>query len=418
MSMGRLEELSKKFPEIPRSIIIKSDVLREGIKFTPILNKIGRWALPQSHAVYEFDHEDHHTAEESSEGWSFIPYSFELGDGTATMVQIDSNSPYEITEEEDGRYMLYRDGELVEEIFFSPRPEWYSKRTKDETLMSNISFKTGRCRSFNVMVLNYCEYFKTDDQCKYCSLIPTSDRAKELGIKRKIRKEADRVAEVFSAAVEKEGGIDHCLLTGGSMINRTKEAERYIPVLEAIKNTKEYKTDIPIYIVLQAVEKNDARRLHDAGANIIGFNFEVWEEKLWPIVVPGKAKFVGRENWIKSLVEAVEIFGRGNVVTGFVAGSELVPPHGFKTIDEALKSTLGGFEWLLQHGITPRFNTWTPNPGSKYEKMNLPPTEYYLGLGLGRYKLMLEYDMYMAKCYCHKCRNIGFCYDFPRLTSL
>ena len=42
-----LEELEKKFPEVPKSIIYKADVLVRGVNRSPALEEVGRWALPQ-----------------------------------------------------------------------------------------------------------------------------------------------------------------------------------------------------------------------------------------------------------------------------------------------------------------------------------------------------------------------------------
>ena len=37
----------------------------------------------------------------------------------------------------------------------------------------------------------------------------------------------------------------------------------------------------------------------------------------------------------------------GKVQPSFVSGVEMARPHGFKTVDEAVKSTTSGFEYLM-----------------------------------------------------------------------
>ncbi len=44
--MGRLEELQAKFPEIPESILIKADAMREGFRYTPLMCEILRAPCP------------------------------------------------------------------------------------------------------------------------------------------------------------------------------------------------------------------------------------------------------------------------------------------------------------------------------------------------------------------------------------
>ena len=42
--LERIEELSEKFPQVPRSIILKNDVLREGTRYTDDLREAGAYA--------------------------------------------------------------------------------------------------------------------------------------------------------------------------------------------------------------------------------------------------------------------------------------------------------------------------------------------------------------------------------------
>jgi hypothetical protein len=44
----RLAALCEAFPAVPRSIVIKADVLREGTRYTPDLEEAGRTTFPHS----------------------------------------------------------------------------------------------------------------------------------------------------------------------------------------------------------------------------------------------------------------------------------------------------------------------------------------------------------------------------------
>ena len=133
-----LYDLFEEFPDVPRSIIIKLDVLNWGINFTPTLNWIGRWTLPVG-ALYSagtFSEEvtqgkvSHSDQEETLFD---IPANMLFRDGTITQILIKKGSPYEIRYEGDGSYMLYWRGMAVEEVMFPPRPNWLSKKLKDGT---------------------------------------------------------------------------------------------------------------------------------------------------------------------------------------------------------------------------------------------------------------------------------------------
>ena len=108
-------------------------------------------------------------------------------------------------------------------------------------------------------------------------------------------------------------------------------------------------------VVANAFPREQLLRLKEAGAVTYEPHIEVWDEKLFEWICPGKAKYYGRQYWIDSALSAVEIFGRGNVCTQFVGGVELTQPNGFKTMDEGLKSTLEGVEFFARHGVASSF---------------------------------------------------------------
>src|SRR5512146_1332333 len=79
--------------------------------------------------------------------------------------------------------------------------------------------------------------------------------------------------------------------------------------------------------------------LRDAGWESVAFNLEVWDERLWPGFVPGKAALMPRDRWLAALEHAVAVFGRGRVASVLVAGLE------------PKRSYLEGIAWLATRGI-------------------------------------------------------------------
>jgi hypothetical protein len=143
-----LYELFEKFPDIPRTIIIKLDVLNWGVRYTPILNWIGKWTLPHGiMAGYESKPEEIKRGEIScstEEGGFFdIPSFMVFRDGTNVQVLLKEDTPYEIRYEGDGTYMLYWRDMAVEEVRFVPRPAWLSKKLKDGTPLGHILLTMG-----------------------------------------------------------------------------------------------------------------------------------------------------------------------------------------------------------------------------------------------------------------------------------
>jgi len=90
---------------------------------------------------------------------------------------------------------------------------------------------------------------------------------------------------------------------------------------------------------------------------------------------------VGRDEWLRRILDAAEVFGPENVIPNFVAGVEMAPPAGFDSVDAAVASTSEGLEFFMSRGVSPRFTTWCPEPLSALGKERRgAPLEYYVQL--------------------------------------
>ena len=171
-------------------------------------------------------------------------------------------------------------------------------------------------------------------------------------------------------------------LTGGSITSQVEgldEASFYLRYAEAIE--REFPRRWIGKMVVQALPADDLRRIRDAGIRIYHPNYEIWDAKRFEQICPGKARYIGRDAWLRRIVDAVPIFGPWRVIPNFVAGIELARPYGFDSVEEALRSTGEGLDWFMSRGVLPRFTTWCPEPMSDLGSTNGPaPLEYHAGL--------------------------------------
>ena len=56
----------------------------------------------------------------------------------------------------------------------------------------------------------------------------------------------------------------------------------------------------------------------------------------------------------------------------------MAQPHGFKDVSSAVKSTAGGWDYLMSHGVLPRYNQWYIESGSALAGHPPPPLEYFI----------------------------------------
>ena len=108
---------------------------------------------------------------------------------------------------------------------------------------------------------------------------------------------------------------------------------------------------------------------------------------------PGKEKWVGYREWIRRTVDAVEIFGKGNVYTQVVTGAELAEPDGFRSMDEALESNLKLCEFFAKNGVNFMSMVWRPHKAARLGFQPMPPLEYYVRVTKGLYEIRKEYGL-------------------------
>ena len=122
-------------------------------------------------------------------------------------------------------------------------------------------------------------------------------------------------------------------------------------------------------------------------------NFEVWDKRLFEIICPGKDRFIGRDEWIRRTVESVDVLGESCQAPGMVAGVEMAQPWGFKTVEEAVRSTSEGLDFLMSHGVVPRLINWCIEPLSALGGHPVVPLDYYVQTDLAWHETFKKYRL-------------------------
>ncbi len=430
------EEVAKKYPDFPRTIMRKIDTALRGVILTE--RALGR--AKEEDVLYDAsaDFGDSPRCEADEKeilpvvgGVFFRDGTYVLGlesvtrglySPSGTLVRkskpfgssgLSLPKPYILDVFDGGLRLLEDENEPVEKVYFAPIPAYFGKKTSRGTPMIKVISSRAPNR-ITINISDYCHFFKEKLSCKYCSIIPW---LLHKGVRTLVNLED--IYETVNEALEEEGGFTSIHLIAGSDprggssreikslndISRDKpyenEVNEYIRVLKTLQRCFG-REKIPAQAIASAFPREQLRRLADAGLSAYRSNIEVWDEKLFQWICPGKAKYFGRQYWIDSILSAVEIFGRGNVSTQLVAGAELAEPYGFKTIEEALESDLEGVEFFAGYGVYTTFCILWVDRGSVFyrEKQKLPPLEYYVRLAKGineirkKYKLSASYSGY------------------------
>jgi len=427
------EEVAKKYPDFPRTVMRKIDTALRGVILTEKALERAKEEGALYSSISQNGEEPNHDAsadfgklspDEQKDFSSPLIGGVFFRDGTYVLglesvtrgfhspsgTLVREGKPYlldVVSARGGGKLWLIDEKDLVEEVYFAPVPRYFGKKTSRGTPMIKlISSRAPNRISINISS-GYCHFFREKLPCKFCNVIPWS---LEKGLPTPANLE-DIYATVNEAL--EEGGVTSIHLTGGSNPDGTvradprgslsyeKEVNEYIKVLRTLQRC--FGTEkINAQVIGSAFPKEQLFRLKEAGLSAYRSNIEVWDKKLFEWICPGKAKYFGRQYWIESILSAVEVFGRGNVSTQLVAGAELAKPYGFKTIDEAIESNLECVEFFAHYGVYTTFCILWIDRGSVFyaEKQKLPPLEYYVRLAKGvneirrKYKLSVDFNDY------------------------
>lgn len=305
--------------------------------------------------------------------------------------------PYEIRYC-DGVFLLCEDDLVIDEIDFVRRPAFFGKRTSSGVLMDSLA--DVRAQKLILTAFQKCLFWKDHEQCHYCAFFTNQ---KSTGLVSE-----DDLFETVQEALKEEGRFCEIYLSGGSDYTGSypfeNEIERYIRILSRISGL--FKERFPSQLMAPAYEKKDLKRIFDnTGITSYCPNIEIWDRDLFENLCPGKQRHIGYDNWIRRTIDAVEVFGKGNVYTQVVAGAELARPHGFDSEDEALESNLEGCEFFAKNGVICLSTIWRPHKFARLGYQKMPSLEYYVRLSQGFHDIRRAYGLVSVDDDYKRCGN-------------
>ena len=434
-----LDRLSEDYPDIPSVVRLKAALLFFGLRDEPQIVKAlveaGDWAFP--------NFMPHHISPglPPYRGARQVPFPYllKLADDTQVRLRLKPDSPFTLrtldgsslpsfSENKDLAwtsqhvkaprrsapqgmcFALYELDTLITTLTFEPRLAWSDALTADGT-----PFKaTGLSQHGDMMVLNPapgCEYFvapfgheKRNLSCQFCLYGLPDKRIKSLGQKLfRAELPEENINRICEACAHPRTDARHLYLVSGSMVDMVEEGRRFVQLARALHEaglTERY------YVACGsgAIPKEAMIEMKALGVRGACFNLEVWDPVQFERVCPGKAHFVGRERWIQSLTEAVDVFGEGNVMSAFVGGAELDGEGAFEDPEEALISNLEGAEFLLSKRIQPIYSLHWKMTGKNRGLEPIYSLDHFLKLNRGLAKARQRYGLLInSEFFCRRC---------------
>ncbi len=382
-TLDTLEGFERQYTQIPIEAIIKQDVLRLGVHFDEKSLEKGDYKT-KDYFIFTFDHIP---LQEQSETVRFrAPEEIRVSGGhfglkpTVISVRLDHRSPYQVRFTEQGPALYLNDTNLGS-VEFPPIPDWYRHRTESGKSPGEIAPVIEWGYLLYLTVFRNCQYFGKDEECAFCDINHNWRQQKMAGRPYTGIKSVEEMLEVLSWVDQEDQIAKVYTITGGSVLTNLKkknETDFYFEYAEAIES--KFPGRWMGKMVTQAWEKEELWRFKDVGIQVYHPNYEIWDKKMFPHICPGKERFIGRENWIRRIIESVDVFGPSHVIPNFVGGVELAKPYGYDKVEDAVASTAEGLDYFMSHGVVPRFTTWCPEPYTTLGSQPGPPLKYFLEL--------------------------------------
>lgn len=380
-----VEALAAKFPDIPLEAIIKEDLLRRGMAWSGEALAISENFKRKAYFIFSFDmvRIDQMGQNENTKA----PEEIRLANGpfhfspVIVSVRLNPGSPY-CVQARDGRLIMELEGHPVADVELQPSPSYYQRSLANGKPVTDIAPTIEWGYLLYLTVFRLCQYFGAQEECQFCDINENYRQQKKSGRPYTSVKRVEEILEALEIIASTDTESKAYTVTGGSITSRLEgksEVEFYVRYPEAIE--KRFPRRWISKVVVQALPRDGVQRLFDAGVQIYHPNYEIWDERLFNLLCAGKARYIGRDQWIQRILDAGSIFGPQNVIPNFVAGIEMSKPSGFDSVEEAMASTAAGLDFFMSHGISPRFTTWCPEPLSALGKnQEAAPLEYHVRL--------------------------------------
>ena len=376
------EQMMVKYPKMSPFVLLKLSMIWHGVELTE--SALDRLQEPD----YCFGRLEPFGLSGGKEVKKVMPGAILLRD--ASFVHINYGEPYENPyvadyDPENGCFFLLEDGHTIDEIDFVPRPAFYGKVTSKGTPMEAVAL--ARAQKLILTAFQKCLFWHGGDQCHYCAFFSQTKTAEV---------DEEDIFETVREALKEPGRYSQIYLSGGSDYRGSypfeEEINRYIRIFQSIGTLFEGR--FHSQLMAPAYEKKDVKKIYEeTGITSYCPNIEVMDKALFQRLCPGKEKWVGYDTWIRRTIDAVDVFGTGNVYTQVVAGAELAKPYGFDSVDDALRSNLEGCEFFAKNGVICLSTIWRPHKHAKLGYQPMPPLEYYIRLTKEFYEIRKSYGL-------------------------
>ncbi|MGN0642731.1 MAG: hypothetical protein ACI4JJ_06250, partial [Huintestinicola sp.] len=162
-----VDELSVKYPHLPKGFILKMDIKNRGMIFSSAAKELFD---PNVHQSLSMGLGLHNGQSPN------IPEGLTLNDGSDLVFCVTSEGEHQrdpyIVDTEKGKLYITDEGKKLAEATFWEKPDFYDKFTSDGKFPLK-NFVSARPQRLEASLSHYCHFWDNPGEgCKYCSVSP------------------------------------------------------------------------------------------------------------------------------------------------------------------------------------------------------------------------------------------------------
>jgi radical SAM protein (TIGR04043 family) len=282
--------------------------------------------------------------------------------GTTVMVPVYTSaaqaSPYSLTADAGGTVAVAGHAQqTLVTVDVPDEPAFYGLQTAEGIPYRSIALLHGRDVLATTLLQTCIRFRDRSEACQFCAIEQSLADGRTT-----VRKTPEQVAEVAEAAVRLDG-VKQLVMTTGTPNSEDRGARLMADTAAAVKRR------VALPIQAQCEPPADPiwyQRMRDAGVDSLGMHLEVVEPEVRRRILPGKSE-LSLAQYEEAFVEAVAVFGRGQVSTYLLAG-----------LGDSAASLIECGERLIRLGVYPFVVPFVPISGTPLEHHPAPSTDFMM----------------------------------------
>ena len=266
---SNIEDLAERYPDIPMEVIIKEDLLRRGMAWAPEALEVAAGFKLKAYFICSFDMVP--ISEMGQKEHLKAPEEIRLIGGARNFrpvivsVRLNPSSPYRV-ESDDGSLVLKHEGDPVAQVELQKLPEYYERNLANGKPIADIAPTIEWGYLLYLTAFRLCQYFGAQEECQFCDINENYRQQTKSGRPYTSVKSVEEIIEALEIIAATDNSSKAYTVTGGSItgyLEGKSEVDFYIRYPEAIE--KRWPGRWISKIVVQALPKDEVKRLRDAG---------------------------------------------------------------------------------------------------------------------------------------------------------